>query len=445
MSSIVPNLSLQASLRSLLSASSSPAASATPVLTQDRAFTAFSSAILGALGANGSSGDSANGRVGDVALALKNALENPGASGDVVGSLLNSVQAALAQASKALGGAGYSSDAIQSFVTQFTNALSDQLSVLANQAAAGSATAAPVVAPAPVPASLPAPASSPAPAPPSAATPAAGNGAYAAQFRQTESGTLQLQTTEGDIVTIGFRNSQGGSVVGASASGAAGLAAYASVSSFASSRFTVSVQGSLNADELKAINDVLGQVNSLASQFFSGNVTQAFASAATLGADPREIAGFALNLNETTTLRLATVGDGSAAPATAPADAVAASAAAPADPSAAAPATAAAPVVVPATTTDPATAPDSVGGGVSSLLDYVHQLLNALGTSTTGGSVTFSAKAKLELLVSAVSAASITSQEATAAALLKSVAAATTDASAPAAAAAPATTSAAAA
>ena len=103
MSSIVPNLSLQASLRSLLTASSSPSAPATPALTQDRAFTAFSSAILGALGASSSAGDSANGRVGDVALALKNALENPGASGDVVGSLLNSVQAALGQASKALG------------------------------------------------------------------------------------------------------------------------------------------------------------------------------------------------------------------------------------------------------------------------------------------------------------------------------------------------------
>ncbi len=451
MSSIAPNLTLQTSLQSLLSASRSSAAAAVPALTRDRAFTVVSGAILGALGASGTSGDGTGGRVGDVALALKNALENPAAAGDVVGNLLNSVQSALAQASKTLSDAGFSSDAIQTFVTQFTTALSDQLNVLANQAAAGSVTAAPA-APAPAIAAPPAvpPPAATSPAPVVAPAPAltASSGAYAASFRQTDSGTLQLQTTEGDIVTIGFRNSQGASAVGASASGAAGLAAYASVSSFASSRFTISVQGSLNADELKAINDVLGQVNTLASQFFSGNVSQAFASAATLGVDPKEIAGLALSLTERTSLTLVTVGDPATPPvadgslpasSTTPAAAGAATdpaATATASATAAAPASSTPTPVVSAPTPDPAaaapSAPVSVGGGVSSLLDYVQQVLNALGTSTSSGSVTFSAKAKIELLVSAVGAASITPLESTAAGLLKGVAAATTDATAPA-------------
>ena len=241
-----------------------------------------------------------------------------------------------------------------------------------------------------------------------------------------------LQTTQGDIVQINFRNSTGGSVTGVSANAAAGLAAYAAVGSYASTRFSVSVQGNLNADEVKAINAVLGQVDTLATQFFSGNLAQAFASAASLGADPKEIAGFALHLSESTALSLASVGDGGPAPASA-------APAAP-DPSVAAPVTApalAAPVTVSADPTGGTTtplAPSSTGGGVSSLLDYLQQVFDTLGATTTSGTVTFSAKAKIELLASAVSAASITPQESAAASLLKSVAAATTDSGPPAAA-----------
>ena len=474
MTSISASLSASVSWQSLAPASTSSAVTAAPALSRDRAFTTFASTILAALGASGTASDpgastgGAGGRVGDVALALQNALENPSASGDVVGGLISTVQSALAQASKALSDAGYSGDQIQAFATQFSNALSDQLNTLANQAAAAAPTPAPVttapvaaVTPAitPAPVSTPAPtpvatpvatttatpattpaATSPATPPPAASAPAStaapGSGAFEASFRQTESGALQLLTTQGDVVTINFRNSTGGSVVGASANAAAGLAAYAAVGSYASTRFSVSVQGSLNADEVKAINDVLGQVNALATQFFSGNLTQAFASAVALGADPKEIAGFALHLTERTSISLASVGDGSAP---SPTDAAAPASAAPAIPApTAVPPAAAPPAIAPVTatagsagaTTPPATS-SSVGGGISSLLDYLQQVFDALGTTTTAGSVTFSAKAKIELLASTVGAASITPQESTAAALLKNIAAATTDTTAP--------------
>jgi hypothetical protein len=194
------------------------------------------------------------------------------------------------------------------------------------------------------------------------------------------------------------------------------------------------VQGSLNADELKAVNDVLGQVNTLATQFFAGNLAQAFASAATLGVDPTEIAGLALHLSERTSLVLASVGEGGTAPAAGPA---ATPSATPVDPATTVPATGAADAsasdATPAATTSvaaPPAATSAAGGGSASLFDYLQQVLDAIGTSTTSGSVTFSARAKLELLASAVGAASITPAETTAAGVLRGFAAATTDGSA---------------
>ena len=430
MTSIAPGLGA-AGWRSLAPPALTAPPAATPTLTRERAFSAFSTAILGALGAGGAdSGGAAGtaaGRVGDVALALKNALESPAAAGDVVGSLLGTVRAALAQASQALGDAGYSREAIGSLVRQFSHALGEQLNALAGQAAApASASSAPApvaAAAAAAPAEPVSPASTPAGA--AAGAPGGGSGAVAADYRLTESGALELVTTEGDIVRIGFRASSGGAVVGASASGAAGLAAYASVGAYASSRFSVSVQGSLNADELKAINDVLGEVNALATQFFAGNLSQAFASAATLGADPREIASLALNLTERASLSLASVGDGAPAAAPAPVTPQAPGAA-----SQSAATTATPDAVVAATPATAVSAPPvpalAAGGGTKSLLDYLRQVLDALGSSTESGRVRFSAKAKIALLASAVGAASLTPAESTAAGLLKGIAATTT-------------------
>jgi len=479
MATITASIAVATGWRSF-AAASLDTTTGTPALTRDRAFTAFAGSILGALGSSADASAGSGNRVNDVAQALKSALQNS-TSGDAVGSLLGTIQAALSSASQSLGAAGFSSDAVQSLVTDFKNALSDQLNALAGSSSPAASPATPdptaasasaadptvVATPAPTPATTPAttpaatptatsattpataPATSPASSTPAAGpTAATGSSAFTASYRVTESGTLELVTTEGDVVKIGFRSSEGGSATGVSANGAAGLATYAAISSYASTRFSVSVQGSLNADELKAVNDVLGQINTLASQFFSGNVSQAFASAAALNVDPNEIAGVALKLSERVSLRLATVGDpgtgpsgASSAPAagagsaaatapeatTTPADPTAT----PADPTTTDPSSSASTASTPSGTSTPATpTTTSVGGGVSSLLSYLQQVLDVLGTTTTSGSVTFSAKAKLELLSSAVGAASLDPTEARAASLLKNVVGATTDATA---------------
>ena len=64
-------------------------------------------------------------------------------------------------------------------------------------------------------------------------------------------------------------------------------------------QFRLTVEGELDEDELKAINDLLGQVNDLASDFFSGDYDQAFKEALDIGYDASEITGFALRLTHT--------------------------------------------------------------------------------------------------------------------------------------------------
>ncbi len=63
--------------------------------------------------------------------------------------------------------------------------------------------------------------------------------------------------------------------------------------------FELRVEGDLNADELTAINDLLGQVNDLADEFYNGDLGAAFESAMALNFDADEISGFALDMKQT--------------------------------------------------------------------------------------------------------------------------------------------------
>jgi hypothetical protein len=84
---------------------------------------------------------------------------------------------------------------------------------------------------------------------------------------------------------------------------------------FSSGQLQVSVSGNLTSADQQAISDVVSQVNSLATQFFSGDVQDAFAAASSLSVDPSEIAGFSLRLSYSSTLiqRAAASGPASAA------------------------------------------------------------------------------------------------------------------------------------
>lgn len=108
--------------------------------------------------------------------------------------------------------------------------------------------------------------------------------------------SFELTTKEGDKVTIKATSSEG-LAVEAGRAGRGNNSASALNASYSSSQsFSLAIEGELNEDELSAINDLLGRVNDLASQFFEGDLDVAFEQALNLGYDAEQIGSFSLNL-----------------------------------------------------------------------------------------------------------------------------------------------------
>ncbi|OUR65196.1 hypothetical protein A9Q73_08490 [Bermanella sp. 47_1433_sub80_T6] len=116
--------------------------------------------------------------------------------------------------------------------------------------------------------------------------------------RQKNSFSFDLVTQEGDKVTISavsdyelyeqslnLENEQGS------------VNAYG-FSENASSGYAFSVQGDLNEAEMTAIQDLLGQVNNLADEFYDGDLATAFDMALELDSDGEQIAQFSLNMQQ---------------------------------------------------------------------------------------------------------------------------------------------------
>ena len=230
------------------------------------------------------------GNVQDVAEALKTALTAGNAKGqDLAPALAKAINDALDQAQKTLTQQGVSASKAAELVNRFRRDLSraidqyDPTGTAAASGAAGSSGAtgssnsgsttttgtAPVSTTSPVTGT-------------SASTSLSGPVGYLASERET----LKITTADGDQVAIRF--GQQDAVASSGGSQAAAIS---------SGRIQISVHGSLDSDELKAIDDLVSQVDSLATQFFSGDVQDAFSAAASLNADPSQIANFSLHLS----------------------------------------------------------------------------------------------------------------------------------------------------
>lgn len=115
-----------------------------------------------------------------------------------------------------------------------------------------------------------------------------------ADMLQARSFEFEVKTAEGDIVLIralaeqsaSYRNEDDGKSLTASSSNV--------------NQFSFTVEGDLNEGEVSALNDLLGQVSSIASTFYSGNLQGAFEEALNLGYDDAQIASFSLNLSMAT-------------------------------------------------------------------------------------------------------------------------------------------------
>ena len=240
--------------------------------------------------------------------------------------------------------------------------------------------------------------------------------AQSTTYVRKDKANLAITTQEGDRVQIRFRNKEG--VVSQTASSANGEERR--VYAFSAGRVEISVQGELNDEELAAITELVDKVETLAADFFAGDVQKAFEAATSLGFDAEQIAGFALKLSTRETLRQQSIGKPveapPAKPAALPKAPVAAPAVAPANsslPVDEAPAAAPAADAGAADPADPADAADAAvpgaddAGAADSIRDtlgsYLRDLLGALQQQpAAAGRFEFSMKWKLEVVVAAV-------------------------------------------
>ncbi len=118
----------------------------------------------------------------------------------------------------------------------------------------------------------------------------------AASVSSKNSSDLQVTTREGDIVTISFNRESSRSI-----------AAYQTVANDATltgiqkersnnSTLTISVEGDLNPDELKALSQLMHRIERLADKFFKGNSEALQNKVDQFNFNSDQIAGFSLNL-----------------------------------------------------------------------------------------------------------------------------------------------------
>lgn len=128
-------------------------------------------------------------------------------------------------------------------------------------------------------------------------------------YQYSETMSLQLTTREGDKVTLDFRQMyaeyQSYKQEQQSEQGPNGVRYFESremmeMTAF-EERFAFSVEGDLNEDELAAIFNVFEQVDSLANDFFGGNLESALQKAMELEIDYGQLQSMSLNLTQTST------------------------------------------------------------------------------------------------------------------------------------------------
>lgn len=128
-------------------------------------------------------------------------------------------------------------------------------------------------------------------------------------YASAQSFEFVVRTREGDTITVAAHAATGASASFRASEQGADFA-YAETSS---SRFNLSVNGELSEQEQQALAELLDQVDQLASEFFTGDLDQAFSYAQNLGYDSEQISGFALRLTRVEYQRVgASYGDASA-------------------------------------------------------------------------------------------------------------------------------------
>lgn len=323
----------------------------------------------------------------NVTHAMRTLLVRASAEGqDGVPQVLDKVNQALTAAGKSLREAGLSEEQVTATLKDVRTQLSASLSVSAETAAAQDAI-----------------------------------------YARKDKANLSITTQDGDKVRVRFQTREGFAADDNAIAEGEERRVYAS----SSGKVQISVDGELSEDELQAIGELVAKVETLAKDFFAGDVQKAFAAAAKLGFDGEQIASFALKLTSREMRRQAEPVDAAAKPptrpiaqpvtqpvtkpTTKPVSTTSSSTpvpvtAAPKSPTAASPVAttpvATTPVAAPAapsTTTAPveATPPPAIA---STIADFFRRIMDVLESSVGSSRFEFSMEWKLKLVIDAVEA-----------------------------------------
>jgi hypothetical protein len=132
---------------------------------------------------------------------------------------------------------------------------------------------------------------------------------YQAAYEYSETMSLQIETREGDKVTLDFRQLfaqyQEFNRQAVTEEGPKGVRQFESremmeMTAF-EERFAFSVEGDLNEDELRAIYEVFEQVDELAKNFYNGDIEKAFQQAIDLKVDFGQLKSMDLDMTRSET------------------------------------------------------------------------------------------------------------------------------------------------
>lgn len=116
-------------------------------------------------------------------------------------------------------------------------------------------------------------------------------------FSRNENTQIEIITTDGDKILIDLFKEQSAQSMQRYSHNEDDSTYSQSRTLSASTGINYQVQGELDKDEQKAIDDLLKDVAKVSDQFFSGNVQQAFKKAMDMNFDSQELTRFSLNLS----------------------------------------------------------------------------------------------------------------------------------------------------
>ncbi len=113
----------------------------------------------------------------------------------------------------------------------------------------------------------------------------------------SRSAEIQVETQEGDLVTISFNQSFSKRHTALQAENEDGRFMGMRSRMSHSREFSVTVEGELDKDEQKAIEQLMKKMRKVSHEFFKGDTMAAFKHAQKMGIDSEQIAGFSMDLN----------------------------------------------------------------------------------------------------------------------------------------------------